>query len=176
MSDWFSDWWSFLTTPGSKIVGDLVKDAGPYDPLPSQPGESTPWYAPANKGDAPDTTGDVVAAKKFLMIEAAILGGIVAAPFVYRAALGSRKGKRAKADDKLLAELDMSSNRATTLLAALGPAVVFPLTYITVQKMEGAQIISKGLGDAVQSLMTAMAVAPVAGAAVNLVSKAIPGK
>jgi len=171
---WLDDLWYYITTPGWKLAG--LKD--PLSPLGQAdfPGLFPPGLDPSESEKDDSTKEGELAAKKFLYTEAAILTGIVAAPALYRYATGRSRGKRAKRDAAVAAELDNASNRAVTLLAALGPAVAFPLTYITIQKMEGAKIISKGLGDGVQGLMTAMAVAPVAGAAVNLVSKAIPGK
>jgi len=172
---WIQDFIDWATGSGSSYGANALPSYPGDTGLVSDPMAAAPPPIPPGETETDTSTrAGELAAKKFLYTEAAILGGICAAPALYRYATARSKGKRAKRDALMALELDNASNRAVTLLAALGPAVVFPATYITIQKMERAKIISKGLGDAVQSLMTAMAVAPVAGAAVNLASKAIP--
>ncbi len=96
----------------------------------------------------------------FLVYEAAILGGIVAAPLIYRAAVGRKKGKKGKVNAEMAKDFDDASNRAVALLSVLGPAFAFPTAYITVQGLENRGIITKKLGNDVQMLLTAAAAGP----------------
>lgn len=48
----------------------------------------------------------------------------------------------------------------TVMTMAASPAVALPLGYIGVQKLEDSKIITKGLGNAVQTLMTVAVAAP----------------
>ena len=109
----------------------------------------------------------------YLLWEAAILGGILLAPVVYRAANAPRKGKRGQRQEEIASALDSSSNRAVSLLAAIGPAIAFPAAYITVQGLENRGVISKGLGDDVQTLMATLAGGQAASGIINAVAKAI---
>lgn len=123
--------------------------------------------APVDDSDDPQ---DVYRAKKFLAAEAMILGSVVAAPAIYKLATGSKKRKSArtkKREEAIATELSHASTRASTMLAAFGPAFAIPATYITVQGLENAKYISKGLGDAVQGLLTASAAAGLVGGAVG---------
>ena len=99
---------------------------------------------------------------------AAVLGGVALAPFVYRAYSRPRRGKRAKQAQELALAVDDASNRAVTLLAALLPAVGLPIAYLGVQELEARGVISKGLGDSVQTLIAAGAVAPAIGGVASL--------
>ena len=125
---------------------------------------------PVDDGSTPE---DVASARKFLLAEAALLGGVVAAPAMYalyRAASKPAKGKKRAAADTMSLELSHASTRATTLLSAFGPAFAIPATYITVQGLENAKYITKGLGDAVQALLTASAAAGLVGGVAGVIT------
>jgi len=143
--------------PAASLYAGTAKDA--WERVTANP----------DAGDAPTSPENVQSARRFLAAEALLLGGIVAAPAAY-ALLAPRKGKRAKAYGETTPLVNDASNRAVALLAAFGPAIALPAAYITVQKMEGAGLISKGLGDGAQGLMTAMAT----GGLLGTVAKLIP--
>ena len=139
---------------------------------------SPAWNTTQAFTNANDTVTDPVTRAKaiyFLLGEAAILGGIAAAPTLYKAlrktrGKGSRRGKR---DAEVSDSLEGASHRATTILAALAPAIGLPLAYITVQQLENANVITKGLGDGVQTMIAAGAVAPAIGGVASLIGKAV---
>jgi len=146
-----TNWFNVLLNPWGIIEEGLGVDFGTGPPPVTDDSE-----APV----------DIARAKRFLLAEAALLGGIVAAPAAYVAYTGYKKRKSAKKrkqEDKVLTELSHASTRATTLLSAFGPAFAIPATYITVQGLENAKYISKGLGDAVQTLLTMSAAAGLVG-------------
>ena len=135
-------------------------------------------YVPVDERDK--TPADVKSARNFLFAELAILTGLVAAPAVYMAASGKRRGKkRTKREERMVGELSNSSTRAAAELSAFGPAFAIPATYITIQKLEDAGYITKGLGDGVQALLAASATAGLVGGISSLLTtavKAIPTK
>ena len=106
-----------------------------------------------------------------LTATAAVLGGVALAPFVYRAYSRPRRGKRSKDHDRMALAVDDASNRAVTLLAALLPAVGLPIAYLGIQELETRGVISKGLGDSVQGLIAAGAVAPAIGGIASIAAK-----
>lgn len=123
-------------------------------------------------GDGPPS--DTWKAKKFLMGEALVLGACVGAPAMYAAyAAGpGRKGKKRRAqEDKVLQELSHASTRMSNLMSSWGAAFAVPASYITVQQLEDAQYITRDLGNAVQTLLTASAAA---GLASSMTSIALP--
>ena len=153
---WFEDIWNAISTPpGSTapiLAPDTIRTPAELLVLPV-----------VDDSDAPE---DIARAKRFLAVEAALLGGIVAAPAAYVAYTSSKKRKSAKkrkGEERVLSELSDASTRATSLLSAFGPAFAIPATYITVQGLENAKYISKGLGDAVQTMLTASAAAGLVG-------------
>jgi len=120
--------------------------------------------------DTPPLTPDEPWIRKdFLFWEAAVLGSIVAAPALYAAYTARRKGKRKKRDEKILVELNDASNRSVALLASIGPAIGFPIAYMTIQGLEARGVISKGLGNTVQTLMAGAVVGQAASSITGLI-------
>jgi hypothetical protein len=114
---------------------------------------------PGSKGQE-HTPESVAAAKKFLVAELALLS-LAAAPAVY--ALSLRKKKKLKAGEERLGvamENASSALGTLTVTALAAPAVAAGITYITVQKLEDAEYITKGLGDGIQTLMAVAAAGP----------------
>jgi hypothetical protein len=139
-----------------------------------------PVLTPSMPAESPSTPEEISDSKaratRFLLAEGAILAGAVALPAAYIAYKGQKKGKKAKRaakDDKMLLAMNDASNRAVSLLAAIGPAVLLPVSYITVQKLEDAGVITKGLGDATQTLMTVAAAGQVASGIGSIVKAVI---
>lgn len=97
--------------------------------------------------------------------------GIASAPVLYKAFATPKKGKRRKDHDSMVESIDDASRRATTLLAALLPAIGLPIAYISVQALEEKKVIDKSLGDAVQTLIAAGAAAPAIGGVASLMAK-----
>ena len=98
---------------------------------------------------------------------------IAAAPVVYSAYRASLRGKKARKAVDIGPSLEYASNRATTILAAMAPAIGMPIAYITIQALEDKGIIEKGLGDAVQTMIAAGVAAPAIGGALGLAAKVI---
>ena len=107
----------------------------------------------------------------FILGTAAVLGGMVAAPLLYKAYTSRLRGKKAKRAAVLGAEVETASNRAVMVAASLLPALGLPIAYIGIQELEARGTISKGLGDSVQALIAAGAVAPAIGGITGLISK-----
>ena len=138
-------------------------------------GEGTPWWmhiispwttaatdyiqSPQSKGSE-HTAESVAAARKFLIYEGVILGA-AAMPALY--ALSLRKKRKLKpGEERLGVALENASNALGTLTvtAFAAPAIAAGLTYLTVQKLEDAEYITKGLGDGIQTLMAVAAAGP----------------
>jgi len=151
-------WWDLLFAPG----GFFGQTLGTYL-LPG--GEITP----TKLTDEEIESDDKIIHKDFLFWEAAILGSIVAAPALYAAYTAPRKGKRKKRDDRILTELNDSSNRAVGLLASIGPAIGFPMAYMSIQGLEARGVISKGLGNTIQTLMAGAVVGQAASSITGLI-------
>ena len=164
MGDFWQDLLDTLLAPAGMVSGllgqpapvswqDMFKPAGLLQPLTNEEAGSEDKYIRAD----------------FLFWEAAELGSIVAAPALYAAYTARRKGKRKKRDDRILTELNDSSNRAVGLLASIGPAIGFPMAYMTVQCLETRGVISKGLGNTVQTLMAGAVVGQAASSITGLI-------
>ena len=99
---------------------------------------------------------------------------LLAAGPLYRMSAPQKASRKAakgfKYDEKVGDSLDAMSANAVRLMASVGPAIGLPASYIGVQMMEDHDMITKGLGDAVQTLITTAA----AGGVANLVAKLIP--
>jgi type II secretory pathway pseudopilin PulG len=98
------------------------------------------------------------------------LVALLGAGAMYRLATAPRKGKKAsKRDEDLAMALDATSANATRVIAALAPVAAFPAAYIGVQMMEDHGMITKGLGNAAQTLMTGQ----VAGGLLGTIAKLV---
>lgn len=116
-------------------------------------------------GTAATTEEEVRTARKHLLSMAAILGLGVFAPVVYTT-LMSRRRTRSKKKKSAFEQTGLAMERGgelynnLILTAIASPAIALPIAYIGVQKLEDGQIITKGLGNAVQTLMTVAVAAP----------------
>ena len=158
-----------------------------FSPLAYLTGGTTPpvliWENTYGGGSATppvDQSGqnDTKAVKPgFLSICMALGIAATAAPVIYIAYKGRKRGKKGKANEATYLALEGASNRATSLLAGLAPAFAVPIAYIGVQELENKGIITKDLGNAVQGLMTAGVVAPAIGNIIgSVVGLATKGK
>ena len=97
-----------------------------------------------------------------LILAAIAVGGIVAAPAVYSYSLRRRK-RLTESDIRTGQTLEQASAAMTSvgMVALASPPIAAGLTYIGIQKMEDAGVISRSLGNAVQGLMTVAAAGPV---------------
>ena len=141
--------------------GSLQQTGGPVEPPIDQSGQ-----------------GETKAVRPgFLTLCMALGVAATAAPVVYIAYKGRKRGKKGKANEATYLALEGASNRATSLLAGLAPAFAVPIAYIGVQELENKGIITKDLGNAVQGLMTAGVVAPAIGNIIgSVVGLATKGK
>ena len=117
--------------------------------------------------ETPDAATDkqVLAARRDLVVMLAAPFLLVPAiPAAYALASGkaSRKGKRAADQERIGIALENASTASSTLIqtALAAPVVAAAYTYIAVQKAETGKLISKGLGDAVQTLLAVSASGP----------------
>jgi hypothetical protein len=131
--------------------------------------DASKFQAEQDRITDPKTDDKDVWASRWLLGLAVVGIGVTCAPVAYKAFLRPRRGKRSKEASDIGESLDFASSRATTLLAALLPAAGLPIAYITVQALEKKNIITSGLGNAVQSLIAAGAVAPAIGGIGDLV-------
>ena len=112
-----------------------------------------------------DTTDDTkkTAVSKYWYYAGVGLIALMAAGPLYRLSAtttGKASRKRSKAstfNEQTAASLDAASVNATRVLASLAPAMGLPIAYIGVQMMEDHGMITKGLGDAAQTLLTVSA-------------------
>ena len=128
------------------------------------------YIASPHSQGASHTAESVAAARKFLIYEGVILGA-AAMPALY--ALSLRKKRKLKpGEERLGVALENASNALGTLTATAiaAPVVAAGLTYITVQKMEDAELVTKGLGDAVQTLLAVSAAGPAIAGITNAAS------
>jgi hypothetical protein len=113
-----------------------------------------------------DGVESILRARRQLAIFGIALVGLVGAPTLYAWHLKNRKGKKHRAitdkDEMIGKSLENSSTQATGVLmtALAAPAISTATAYVIVQKLEDARIISKGLGDAAQGLLTVAAAGP----------------
>ena len=92
-------------------------------------------------------------------------GLIVGVPIVYAAAVAAtrKKGAQITPQQEMLGKtLENASTQATGLAvtALASPVIAAAASYILVQKLEDAEYISKGLGNAAQTLLTVSAAGP----------------
>ena len=109
-----------------------------------------------------DTKETMLRTRKQLILGAIVVGGLVAAPAVYSAAL-RRKKRLTEREIRTGMALEQASAQITQLgmVALASPPIAAGLTYIGIQKLEDAQIISRSLGNAAQGLMTVAAAGPI---------------
>lgn len=133
--------------------------------------------APPSDRDSTPSSEQIMQARYHLLIAGGTALAIVGAPTMY-AYSKTKKGrkKRALSDKELMLgrSLENASLAATGLLAtALAtPAIGTAIAYVGVQKLEDAQLISRGLGDAAQGLMTVAAAGPAIGGVLGGVTSA----
>lgn len=116
--------------------------------------------------DGSDDIPKTAVSRYWLYAGAGLIALLAAGP-IYRLAAtqahttpkkGSRKRSKAYTfNEQTAASLDAASLNATRVIASLAPAVALPVSYIGVQMMEDHGMITKGLGDAVQTLITVSA-------------------
>jgi len=145
-------WWVLTWSPAASSSKSMLDAAAALEEkaLATTPGaDSTEAYATA---------------RKQLIIGAAAVGAIVAAPAIYAITRSkrSRRGKRAQEDETLGVALENASSGATALLAVgiASPAIAAAGAYVLIQKLEDAKIISRSLGNAAQGLMAVAAAGP----------------
>jgi len=175
MAKWF---------PVLDLIGDIVFKPG-LVPLPVvgqlQEGWSPSLTADESKPPAPDYDNgdDKAAAKRTIRNLGLLTVAVLAAPALYIAYTGQKRGKNAKQGiegDKAFLALEGASNRAVSLASALAPVAAFPASYIGVQLLEDAGYIRKGTGDAVQTIMTGAVIGPAIGNIIGSVVGPFVGK
>ena len=157
--DWLEDWAWWAQSPKYGVPWDVPSAT----PTPEKSVFDLPATPPPPKSDFPDLglgggggASDKSKAKMFLLAEFAGIAAIAAAPVLYRAYKGQKGLKNAKKQaqaDKIASSLDASSERMLGLLGKLGPYAAIPAAYITVQALEDAEYITRGVGNAVQTIM-----------------------
>ena len=140
-------------------IPQALTDTGIYSPY----GGIGEVQAPIPPSDTSGQGDSKAVIPGFLALCAAIGVTATAAPAIYIALKGRKRGKKGKANEATYLALEGASNRVTSLLAGLAPAFAMPIAYIGVQELENKGIITKDLGNAVQSLMVAGVVAPAIG-------------
>jgi hypothetical protein len=123
-------------------------------------GESVAVAAAKPAYDNGTTPEQQAAAKRFLAIEGLVLG-VAAAPALYAFTL-RRKRKLKAGEERLGVALENAATgvSAPVVTALASPAIAAAFAYLTVQKLEDAGYIQKGLGDAIQTLMAVSAAGP----------------
>ena len=111
------------------------------------------------------TDDDANLARAQLVKFSALVVGLLAAPAVYAAYKLQKRGKKQKlseSEERLGVSLENASTQATGVLmtSLAAPAISTAVAYIIVQKLEDAKIITKGLGNATQGLLTVAAAGP----------------
>lgn len=114
---------------------------------------------------------------------AALLGGalvVTAAPAMYAAAISGKGKRKRKLTDKeamLGKSIENASQQATGVLmtALASPAISAVASYLIIQKLEDGRLISKGLGDAAQTLLTVSAAGPAIQGIGGMVTSAFKG-
>lgn len=111
------------------------------------------------RNDEEASNDEVPAAKRnhVLFGTAAVIGGVAAAPVLYKAATASYKGKKKKRAEYIGMELNASADRAAMMIKAIAPVFAFPIAYIGVEELENTGYISGPLGDRVQTLLSVQA-------------------
>ena len=156
-------WYDIVEAWLSLAVGTAEKTTG-LD-IPWSPTGELVGGAPATIEDSP-TNRQVLTARRDLAIMLAVPFVVIpAVPVIYAALQGRKRPKNARTAQKqemVGVALENASNASSTLLqtALAAPVVAAAYTYIAVQKAETGKIISKGLGDAVQTLLAVSAAGP----------------
>lgn len=134
---------------------------------PADPTGSLKHYGDEHESPAPgtDSMENVIKSRNQLAVLLAGGAAVVALPALYVAYKGRKKGKKRKWTDEQLmmgTSLENASQSATGLLMTMmaAPAISTAVAYIIVQKLEDARIISRGLGNATQGLLTVAAAGP----------------
>ena len=149
-------------TPSDLMTDELIReqiDAGiPLDQVAALvPSNPEPAYSPQKE---PDPDPKTTISKYWYYAGAGLLALLAAGPLYRMSAPQKGSRKRSKGytyDEKVADSLDAASVNATRVLASLAPAMGIPISYIGVQMMEDHDMITKGLGDAVQTLITTAA-------------------
>ena len=132
--------------------------------------------APSTVDDEP-TDRQIAKARRDLAIMLAapflLVPAVPAAYALYKGRKRPSKRRTAESEERIGVALENASNASSTLIqtALAAPVVAAAYTYIAVQKAETGKLISKGLGDAVQTLLAAGAVAPAIGGIIGGIAK-----
>ena len=146
--------WEEATIP----IGGIGAWAGLVDNFDKHPPASS-------NPSAPYDPVAVARARKQLAALAAGTAVIVGAPTLYIALKGRKRGKRARITEKdvmLGKSLENASTQATALAMTglASPAIAAVAAYLLIQKLEDSAFITKGLGNAAQTLLTVAAAGP----------------
>ena len=153
---------------GSPLAGDLTQKiygwpAGEYE---KRREEFLPGGLLGGNTDAENKKiADVAQARRQLNLFLLAGGLIVGVPIVYAAAVAAtrKKGAPITPQQEMLGKtFENASQQATGLaITALAtPVIAAATSYILVQKLEDAEYISKGLGNAAQTLLAVSAAGP----------------
>ena len=125
-----------------------------------------PIIGPEPKTTDGGTAEDAIRARNQLALLTGGTIAIIGAPAIYAASLKLRKGRKKRImtekDIMFGRSLENASTQATGLLMTglAAPAIAAVTAYILVQKLEDAKVITKGLGNATQGLLTVAAAGP----------------
>ena len=153
---------------GSPLAGDLTQAiySFPADEYERRREEFLPGGLLGGNSDEDNKKiADVAMARRELYLFLVAAGMIVAAPVVYAVAVAAtrKKGAPITPQQEMLGKtLENASSQATGLAttALASPVIAAAASYILVQKLEDAEYISKGLGNAAQTLLTVSAAGP----------------
>jgi len=160
-------WAHFAVNPLWEVLTKLFGDPATGTSGVLRPGEG------GDTGPSPEL---IAKTQKQLLIGTIAGLGLVAAPAIY--AMTRKKLKKARKltprEEMIGVTVEHASSAATQLLAVslASPAIAAAGAYILIQKLEDAAIISRGLGNATQSLMTVAAAGPALSAIGNITSSA----
>jgi len=165
-------------TPSDLMTDELIReqlDAGiPVDQVAALvPSNPEPAYSPQKE---PDPDPKTTISKYWYYAGAGLLALLAAGPLYRMSAPQKGSRKRSKGytyDEKVAVSLDAASANVASLAVSMGPVIAFPASYIAVQMMEDHDMITKGLGNAVQTLMATMAAGQVAEGAGSIISSIV---
>lgn len=157
-----------FTATGSPLAGDLTKKlySFPADEYERRREELFPnGLIGGNTDEDNKKIADVAVARRQLKNFLITGGLIVGVPIAYAAVVAATRKKGAKItpqQEMVGRTLENASSQATglCLTALASPVIAAAASYILVQKMEDAEYISKGLGNAAQTLLTVSAAGP----------------
>ena len=153
---------------GSPLAGDLTREiyGWPAEEYEIRREEFLPGgLLGGNTDEENKKIASVAEARRELYLFLVAAGIIVAAPFIYAVAVAAtrKKGAPITPQQEMLGKtLENASSQATGLAttALASPVIAAAASYILVQKLEDAEYISKGLGNAAQTLLTVSAAGP----------------